>query len=223
MYASPSSHGVATARALTLVAAVVLLGGATVPTEIRAQQGSSASTLDPGVLRAWKWRNIGPSRGGRSIAVAGSSSRPLEYYFGATGGGVWKTTNGGTDWMPMSDGYFTSASVGSIEVCPANPDVVYVGTGEGDFRTQFSTGDGAYKTTDGGKTWTHIGLDSGTGQQVVARMRVHPTSCDIVYAAVLGDPYGPTAVRGVFRSRDGGRTWQKNLYRSDQAGASDLT
>ena len=221
MYASLSSHGGA-ARTFTLVALAALLHGATPRFEIHAQQVSSTGVLDPGLFRAWKWRNIGPNRGGRSIAVAGSSSRPLEYYFGATGGGVWRTTNGGTDWMPMSDGYFTSASVGSIEVCPANPDVVYVGTGEGDFRTQFSTGDGAYKTTDGGETWTHIGLDSGTGQQVVARMRVHPTNCDIVYAAVLGDPYGPTAIRGVFRSRDGGRTWQKILYRSEQAGASDL-
>jgi photosystem II stability/assembly factor-like uncharacterized protein len=170
----------------------------------------------------WTWRSIGPKMGGRSIAVHGSASRPLEYYFGATGGGAWKTTDGGTTWHPVTDGFLKSSSVGSIGVCAANPDVVYIGTGEGQWRAQMNTGDGAYASRDAGKTWKFVGLGSSTGQTAITRMRVHPTDCNLVYAAVLGDPYGPNPERGVFRSSDGGEHWTRVLFRSDRAGISDL-
>lgn len=174
------------------------------------------TTLFAGAL---EWRNIGPNRGGRSIAVAGSASRPLEYWFGATGGGVWKTTDGGNTWSPVSDGHFTSSSVGAIGVCEANPDIVYVGMGETELRGNIMQGDGVYRTTDGGKSWTRLGLED---THAIARVRVHPWNCDRVYAAALGHPYGPNEQRGIFRSDDGGKTWQKILYRSDRVGAVDL-
>jgi photosystem II stability/assembly factor-like uncharacterized protein len=170
-------------------------------------------------LAALRWRNIGPNRGGRSQAAAGSQRRPLEYWFGATGGGLWKTTDGGTTWKAMTDRALTSSSVGAVAVCEANPDVVYVGMGETELRGNIMQGDGVWKTTDGGKTWTHVGL---AATQAIARIRVHPTDCDRVWTAALGHPYAPNAERGVFRSTDGGRTWTKTLFRSDRAGAVDL-
>ena len=192
------------------------------PTDACAQAVPSPDNTNADFIATWRWRNIGPNRGGRSIAAAGSVSRPLEYYFGATGGGLWKTTDGGTTWDPVSDGHFRSASVGSIGICEADPDMVYAGTGEGQFRAQMSAGDGVYGTRDGGRTWQHLGLESSTGQTAVARVRVDPGDCDLVYAAVLGDPYGPNEERGVYRSRDGGRNWERVLFRSNGAGASDL-
>jgi photosystem II stability/assembly factor-like uncharacterized protein len=200
---------------LVTSAAVLSLGAE----EVRSQVDSQ---VDPAVLDTWQWRALGPNLGGRSVAVAGSVSRPLEYYFGAVGGGLWKTTDAGNSWGPVSDGWFKSASVGSVGVCEADPDVVYVGMGEGQFRGTMSSGDGAYVTRDGGETWSFIGLASSTGQTMIPRMRVDPTNCDLVYAAVLGDPYGPNEERGVFRSLDGGMTWDRVLYRSALAGASDL-
>jgi photosystem II stability/assembly factor-like uncharacterized protein len=185
----------------------------------RPQGNASAA---PGLFDPWQWRSIGPRLGGRSIASHGSVSRPMEYYFGATGGGLWKTTDGGVSWAPVTDGFLSSSSVGAIGVCAANPDVVYIGTGEGQWRAQMNTGDGAYASRDAGKTWKPIGLQSSSGQTAITRMRVHPTDCNTVYAAVLGDPYGPNPERGVFRSTDGGATWTRVLHRSDRAGVSDL-
>ncbi|HEX6522907.1 MAG TPA: hypothetical protein VF070_23335 [Streptosporangiaceae bacterium] len=173
----------------------------------------------PKVPATLSWRNVGPLRGGRSIAVAGSTARPDEYYFGATGGGIWKTTDGGTTWMPASDGFLTSASVGALAVCPSNPDVVYAGTGEVDLRGQILTGDGIYRTTDGGRTWAHDGLGDS---QAISKIRIDPGNCDHAYAAVLGHPYGPNTQRGVFRTTDGGRTWQRVLYIDDTTGAADV-
>jgi photosystem II stability/assembly factor-like uncharacterized protein len=189
---------------------------------IQALSPHSIPGFDSSLFSFTQWRNIGPLRGGRALAVSGSSSRPNEYYFGTTGGGVWKTTNGGTDWYPVSDGSFKSASVGSIGVCEANPDILYVGMGEGQFRHPINPGDGAYTSRDGGRTWRFVGLESSTGQQTIARMRVHPQHCDLVYAAVLGDPYGPNLERGIFRSQNGGGSWERILHRNDRAGASDL-
>lgn len=166
-----------------------------------------------------EWRNIGPNRGGRSLGCAGSPGRINEYYFGATGGGLWKTVDGGTEWFPVTDGQVTSSSVGAVAVAETNPDVVYIGMGEVQLRGSITQGDGVYKTTDGGKTWRHLGLKE---TQAVARIRIHPTNPDIVYVAALGHPYGDNPERGVFRSTDGGNTWKKVLYVSDKAGAVDL-
>ncbi len=167
-----------------------------------------------------QWRSIGPNRGGRSIAVAGSSSRPLEYYFGAVGGGLWKTTDGGQSWKPVTDGQIRSSSVGAVAVSQSNPDVVYIGMGETDIRGNIMQGDGVYKSIDGGKKWTHMGLAE---TQAIAKIRIDPTNPDVVYVAALGHPSGQNAERGVFKSTDGGKTWRKILYRNDKTGAIDLS
>ncbi len=180
---------------------------------------SPAATFDTTLYSALKWREIGPFRGGRVTAVAGHENEPFVYYFGATGGGVWKTTDGGTTWVPVTDSALGAGSVGAIAVAPSDPNVVYVGTGESPLRGNTSPGDGLYKSTDAGKTWRHVGLrDAGQ----IADIEVHPKDENVVYAAVLGHAFGPNATRGVFRSRDGGRTWDKILFRSDSAGAIDL-
>jgi len=177
------------------------------------------AALDPAFFSGLQWRSIGPLRGGRSITSAGSSSRPLEYYFGATGGGLWKTTDGGLTWRPVTDGQLNSSSVGAVAVASSNPDIVYIGMGETELRGNIMQGDGVYKSVDAGKTWQHIGL---ADTQAISRIRVHPANPDIVYVSALGHPYGRNAERGVFRSRDGGKTWQKVLYRDDRSGAVDL-
>ena len=190
---------------------LLLLCAATLPAQ--------TLTFDTAFFSGLTYRNVGPVRGGRSIAVAGSTSRPHEYYFGATGGGVWKTVDGGTVWRAVSDQYFKSSSVGAIGVCEANPDVVYVGMGEVQLRGNIMQGDGVYKTTNGGTSWSHSGLPES---QAIGRLRVHPTNCDIAYAAVLGHPYAPNPERGVFKTTDGGQTWQRILFRNDSTGAVDL-
>ena len=131
--------------------------------------------LPDSVLKNMTWRNIGPNRGGRSLGIAGSSARKLEYYFGAVGGGLWKTTDGGLNWKPVTDGQITSSSVGAVAVAPSNPDIVYIGTGETEFRGNIIQGDGIYKSTDAGKTWKHIGLEQ---TQSVSRIRIDPKNPD---------------------------------------------
>ncbi|PYR54204.1 MAG: glycosyl hydrolase, partial [Acidobacteria bacterium] len=191
------------------------------PAVVRAQRvgGAPGAVTNAGPFGALRWRNIGPERGGRSIAAAGSASRPLEYYFGATGGGLWKTTDGGTTWRAVTDGQITSSSVGAVAVAPSNPDVVYIGTGEADIRGNIIQGDGAYKSTDAGKTWAKIGL---TETQNISKIRVHPTNPDLVYVAAFGHHAAPNPDRGVFRSKDGGKTWEKILFRDDKTGAIEL-
>jgi photosystem II stability/assembly factor-like uncharacterized protein len=179
----------------------------------------SSTSSDSVLFGALQWRNIGPNRGGRSIGAAGSTSRPLEYYFGATGGGLWKTTDGGTTWEPVTDGKITSSSVGAVAVCEANPDVVYIGTGETQLRGNIMQGDGVYKSTDAGKTWRHMGLRE---TQNIARVRVHPTDCNQVLVAAFGHHGAANPERGIFRSTDGGATWTKTLYRDDKSGGVDL-
>ncbi|HEY7546194.1 MAG TPA: glycosyl hydrolase, partial [Blastocatellia bacterium] len=165
------------------------------------------------------WRQIGPFRGGRVTAVAGVTSQPNVFYFGACGGGVWKTTDGGVNWFPVSDAYFKTGSVGAIGVSESDPNVIYVGMGEVPIRGNVSHGDGVYKSTDAGKTWKHMGL--GDTRQI-GRVRLHPKNSDVVYVAALGHVFGPNEERGVFRSTDGGKSWQKVFSRGDKAGAVDL-
>ncbi len=196
-----------------IVALPILLVALSTP--ILAQAPPANSPAGPQI-----WRNIGPDRGGRSLTVAGSSARPDEYYFGAVGGGLWKTVDGGAVWTPVTDGKIHSSSVGAVAVAPSNPDIVYLGMGESELRGNVMQGDGMYKSTDAGKTWTHIGLEAS---QAISRIRVDATNPDLVYAAVLGHPYGPSEERGVFRSQDGGKTWKKILYENDRAGAEDLS
>jgi photosystem II stability/assembly factor-like uncharacterized protein len=170
--------------------------------------------------RGLAWRNLGPNRGGRSIAVAGSTARPLEYFFGATGGGVWKTTDGGTTWQPVTDGKIGSATIGAVEVCQANPDILYIGTGETQLRGNIQAGDGVYKSTDAGKTWSHVGLREARN---IGRIRVHPTNCDIAYAAAFGEYSGPSPERGIYRTTDGGETWARVLARDERTGGVDIS
>ncbi len=181
---------------------------------------ASAQQYDPKLFDALQWRNVGPDRGGRSIAVAGSRARPMEYYFGATGGGLWKTTDAGQTWRPVTDGQITSSSVGAVQVCEANPDVVYLGMGETQLRGNIMQGDGVYQTTDGGKTWRHVGLRE---TQSISRIRINPTDCNMVWVAALGVHSAPNAERGIFKSTNGGETWRKVLYRDDKTGGVDLS
>jgi photosystem II stability/assembly factor-like uncharacterized protein len=167
-----------------------------------------------------KFRCIGPVRGGRVVAVAGDPTDPATFYFGAVAGGVWKTTDAGTTWLNISDGYFKTSSVGDIAVAPSDPNVIYAGMGESTIRTDVSHGDGVYKSNDGGKSWVHCGL---ADTRHIGKLRVHPKNPDIVYVAALGHAFGANQERGVFRSNDGGKTWQQVLFKSDKAGAVDLT
>ena len=171
------------------------------------------------LLNQMSWRGIGPDRGGRSLAVSGSPSRINEYYFGAVGGGLWKTIDGGQTWKPVTDGQIRSSSVGAVAVSESNPDIVYIGMGETELRGNIMQGDGVYKSVDGGKKWEHLGLDE---TQAIAKIRVHPKNPDIVYVAALGHPYGENPERGIFKSVNGGKSWDKVLYKSSKAGAIDL-
>jgi photosystem II stability/assembly factor-like uncharacterized protein len=175
-------------------------------------------TYDTAALAALRWREIGPFRGGRSVAVAGSSKRPNEYYFGTTGGGVFKTTDGGITWAPVTDKYF-GGTIGAIGISESNPEIVYVGAGEYPIRGNVSHGDGVWRTADAGKTWVSLGL-ADTRQ--ISRVRVHPTNPDIVYVGAQGHVFGPNAERGVYKTTDGGKSWKKILYRNDSTGITDL-
>ncbi|MGH9399262.1 MAG: WD40/YVTN/BNR-like repeat-containing protein, partial [Thermoanaerobaculia bacterium] len=170
-------------------------------------------------LEGLEFRNVGPHRGGRVCAVAGVRGQPLVYYLGGTGGGVWKTSDAGGVWTPVSDKDFKTGSVGAIGVAESDPNVIYVGMGESPIRGNVSHGDGVYKSTDAGKTWTNMGLKN-TYQ--ISRVRVHPKNPDLVYVAAQGHVWGSNPERGIFRSKDGGRTWEKVLFVSEKTGATDL-
>ena len=178
------------------------------------------AVLDSLILRTYQWRQIGPDKGGRSIGVSGVKGRPNEAYFGAVGGGLWKTTNGGDDWLPVTDGQIGSTSVGAVAVSESNPDVVYIGTGETCIRGNIIPGDGVYKSTDAGKTWTKVGFSD---KQNISEIRIHPTNPDIVWVAAFGFHASPNDERGVFKTTDGGRTWRKVLFRDNKTGAIDLS
>ena len=175
--------------------------------------------VDSLLLANYAWRNVGPDRGGRSIAVSGVPGRPQEAYFGATGGGLWKTENGGEDWRPVTDFQITSASVGAVAVSRTNPDLVFIGMGETCIRGNIMPGDGIYRSRDGGETWDHVGFQT---VDAVSKIRIHPTNPDIVYAALFGKYSVPSEERGVYRSMDGGDTWERILFRDANTGAIDL-
>lgn len=197
-------------RAMTCAAVATLFVGT----------GLHAQTYDPALFEALEWTNEGPARGGRSIAAAGSAARPMEYYFGATGGGLWKTTDAGLNWEPVTDGQIHSASVGAVRVCESNPDVVYIGMGETQLRGNVQQGDGVYKSTDAGETWQHVGL---TETQNISRIRIHPEDCNTLWVAALGVHSAPNEERGIFKSNNGGVTWHKVLYRDANTGGVDIT
>jgi len=180
---------------------------------------SAAQQVPLSFYDSMRWRLIGPFRGGRVESVAGIPGNPLVYYFGAVAGGVWKTTNGGKTWLPIFDKE-PVASIGAIAIAPSDPNVIYVGTGEGCPRGDIDFGDGIYKSTDGGKTWKYLGL---ADTRHIASIIVDPRNPSIVFVAALGHVYGPNTERGVFRSEDGGKTWQKVLYKDAITGAIDLS
>jgi photosystem II stability/assembly factor-like uncharacterized protein len=190
----------------------------TLHAQARAMAGPTAS-FDPARFQEMRYRQIGPARGGRVTAVTGIASQPLTFYMGSTGGGVWKTTDAGVTWENVSDGFFDVGSMGAIDVADSDPNVIYAGTGSEGLRSNVSVGKGVYKSTDGAKTWTRAGL-RGVGQ--IGAVVIHPTDANVVYVAAVGDPFKPTPERGVYRTRDGGASWQKVLFVSDSTGAVDI-
>lgn len=204
----PMSKNFSVVRFIPLCTLLVLLSGF-----------AFSQQLDPNVYNGLRWRMIGPHRGGRTVAVAGVESQPNVYYFGGVGGGVWKTVNGGITWEPIFDSQPIS-SIGAISLAQSNPSVIYVGTGEADFRSNLTYGNGVYKSTDGGSTWKHIGLYAS---RHISRIVIDPQNPNIVFVAAMGSAYGPGAERGVFRSTNGGTTWQKVLFKDANTGAIDIT
>jgi photosystem II stability/assembly factor-like uncharacterized protein len=199
----------------SLLWTLAALSALSLPAGVAAQEWFTEEAV-----AAMKWRNVGPFRGGRSNAVEGVRGQPRVFYFGGTGGGVWKTTDGGERWSNVSDGFFKTGSVGAIAVSEVDPNVVYVGMGEHAVRgVTTSHGDGVYRSTDAGRTWTHVGLER---TRQISRIRIHPRDPDLVYVAAQGSPYGATEERGIYRSRDGGSSWEKIHFVSEDAGAADL-
>ena len=206
-----------------LASAAGLVGSASFAAAPKKASAPAATTPSPSLsdrFDGMRFRTIGPYRGGRSAAVAGVRHQPNVFYFGGTGGGVWKTTDGGSNWEAVSDKDVKTGSVGAIAIAESDPNVVYVGTGESPIRGNVSHGDGVYKSTDGGRSWKNVGL--GATRQI-ARIRVHPTNPDLVYVAAQGHPWAPNPDRGVYRSEDGGKTWKRILFVDDQTGACDLS
>ena len=205
-------------RALALAALVTLVPVPLATAPLRAQPASTPR-LDPGLLAELRFRSVGPHRGGRVTAVAGHRRQPTTFYMGATGGGVWKSTDSGVTWLNVSDGYFATASIGAIDVAESNPDVVFVGTGSAAIRSNVIQGRGVYRSADAGKTWTFAGLRE-VGQ--IGALKIHPKDPDVAYVAALGQPFGPNPERGVFKTVDGGKSWKKVLFINDRTGVVSL-
>lgn len=206
------------AKGLFLVLSIALLIPNPSFAQKRSKKKSATTQIQPELYSSLEYRLLGPFRGGRSAAVTGVPGQPNLFYFGATGGGVWRTQDGGQTWENISDGFF-GGSIGAVEVAQSDPNVIYVGGGEKTLRGNVSSGYGLWKTVDAGKTWISIGLENS---RHVPRIRVHPQNSDVVYAAVLGNIYKASEDRGVYKSTDGGTTWKKVLYVNDMAGAVDL-
>jgi photosystem II stability/assembly factor-like uncharacterized protein len=186
--------------------------------QLAAQSSGATGGLEE-LLNAFKWRSIGPDRGGRSIAVSGVKGRPREAYFGAVGGGLWKTIDGGARWAPVTDGQIKSSSVGAVAVSESSPDIVFIGMGESCIRGNILPGDGVYKSVDAGKTWTHAGFSDS---DAISKIRIHPTNPDIVFVADFGKYGKDSDERGVFKTIDGGKSWKKVLFRNAKTGAADI-
>ncbi|NIT96309.1 MAG: hypothetical protein GWM91_13105, partial [Actinobacteria bacterium] len=210
-------------RLATVILALpaLTLSGAGGDTDAHAQgQDPDPNVVyEPALFEDLGYRMIGPSRGGRVTAVAGIAEEPGTFYMGATGGGVWKTTDYGATWNNVSDGYFGTGSIGAIDVADSDPNVVYVGTGSDGIRSNVITGRGVYKSTDAGESWSFIGLRD-VGQ--IGAVIIHPQDPDLVYVAAIGHAFGPSPERGVYRTTDGGASWEKVLFVSDSTGAVDL-
>lgn len=194
-------------RSFRLAAALCALC-AVCATSVRSQ------SVDSKFFSNLRWRSIGPLRGGRTRAVAGIADQPNVLYAGVVNGGIWKTNDFGRTWQPIFDDQPTG-SIGAIAIAPSDPNIIYVGSGEGLQRPDLSVGDGIYKSTDAGKSWTHLGLHNG---QQIPQIAVDPRDPNRLYVAVLGHPYGPNEERGIFRSTDGGRTFEKVLYKDENTG-----
>ncbi len=186
---------------------------------VAATAKSGGTVYDASLLKGLKWRNIGPFRSGRCLAVTGIEKDPMTYYAGQVGGGVWKTIDGGNTWLCISDTTFTSSSVGAIAVAKSNPAILYAGMGEVEMRSNVSFGDGVYKSTDAGKSWKHMGLQNA---DAIGTIVVHPQNADLVYVASMGKIFGPNNERGLFRSKDGGTSWQNILKEDDSTGCADI-
>lgn len=197
---------------------LIVIGIALISVIFTTHTSGQQSGIDPSLYAGLHWRMIGPFRGGRVDAVSGVPGRPYEFYFGHVNGGVWKTINAGRTWAPVFDGQ-PVASIGALAVAQTNPDVVYVGTGESTLRDSNGYGNGVYKTTDGGKTWTHVGLDL---THHIGRIAIDPKNADIAYAAAIGDLYAAKPDRGLYKTTDGGKTWTKSLFKDDNTGAVDV-
>ncbi|TAG52402.1 MAG: glycosyl hydrolase [Runella slithyformis] len=210
-----------TCLALPLLLCQMVLAQKKTKTTAAVSVVATEAALQPELFKGLKWRNIGPFRGGRSVACAGVRQNPLVYYMGSTGGGVWKTEDAGISWKNISDGQFKTGSVGAIAVAESDPNVVYVGMGEHPVRgVMTSHGDGVYKSTDAGKTWKNVGLEKS---KHIANVRIHPQNPDVVYVAVQGALHGPSEDRGIYRTTDGGKTWTKLLYVNENTGCADLS
>jgi len=212
----PTPRRVARGPVFSLATVTLLFAAAAA---VAAQSRSVDAVLDSALLAGYQWRNLGPDRGGRSIAVSGVVGQPNVAYFGAVGGGLWKTTDSGENWFPVTDFQINSASVGAVAVSETDPNLVVIGTGETCIRGNILPGDGVYRSRDAGETWEHIGFDESHG---ISKIRIHPTNPDIIYVASFGKYSASSEERGVFRSTDGGDSWERVLFRNDETGAIDL-
>jgi photosystem II stability/assembly factor-like uncharacterized protein len=205
---------------ISLSVALAGVGGAFTVGRGAAPHPERAALPDSTIMKSFRWRSVGPDRGGRSIAISGVKGQPKVGYFGATGGGLWKTTDGGDHWAPITDGQLKSSSVGAVAVSESDPNVLFIGMGESCIRGNIQPGDGVYKSSDAGKTWTHVGFENS---DAISRIRIHPTNPNIVFVADFGKYGADSDERGIFKSTDGGKTWRKVLYKNAATGGIDIS